>query len=106
MGVDVLAVGAHPDDVDMIAGGTVAKMVSRGRSVVIVDMTRGEMSSRGTPEERAVEAQNAGKVLNVSERVILDMGDGRLEDNEKNRTQMIELVREYRPKIVMGATPA
>ena len=53
MGVDVLAVGAHPDDVDMIAGGTIAKLVRRGKSVVILDLTRGELGSRGSPEKRA-----------------------------------------------------
>ncbi|MBU0755264.1 MAG: bacillithiol biosynthesis deacetylase BshB1 [Planctomycetes bacterium] len=102
MGIDLLAVGAHPDDVDMIAGGTVSKLVHRGKSVVIVDLTRGEMGTRGSPDLRAEEANKAAEVLGVKKRIILDMGDGRLENNEKNRRQLIEIIREYRPRIVMG----
>ena len=102
MGVDVLAVGAHPDDVDMIAGGTLAKLKGRGRSIVVVDLTRGEMGTRGSPELRADEANNAASVLGVDNRIILDMGDGRLEANEENRRKIIEIIREFRPKVVMG----
>jgi bacillithiol biosynthesis deacetylase BshB1 len=102
MGVDVLAVGAHPDDVDMIAGGTVLKLKDRGKSVVIVDLTRGEMGTRGSPDLRAEEALSAAQVLGVEDRIILDMGDGRLENNEENRRRLIEIIREYRPRIVMG----
>lgn len=102
MGIDVLAVGAHPDDVDMIAGGTVSKLVDRGKSVVIVDLTRGEMGTRGSPDLRAEEAQRAAKILGVRDRVILDMGDGRLENSEANRCKLIEIIREYRPAVVMG----
>ena len=102
MGVDVLAVGAHPDDVDMIVGGTLAKLTARGRSVVILDLTRGEMSSRGTPEIRAEEAMRAGQVLGVDDRIILDLGDGRLEDSMENRRVLVEMIRELRPRIVMG----
>jgi bacillithiol biosynthesis deacetylase BshB1 len=102
MGVDVLAVGAHPDDVDMIAGGTIAKLIRRGKSVVIVDLTRGEMGTRGSPDLRAEEAKNAAEVLGVDDRITLDMGDGRLENNEENRCRLVEIVREYRPKVVMG----
>ncbi len=102
MGIDLLAVGAHPDDVDMIAGGTVAKMASMGRSVVIIDLTRGEMGTRGSPEKRAHEASEAAKVLGVKQRITLDLGDGMLEDNAKNRTRLIEAIREFRPALVMG----
>lgn len=102
MGVDVLAIGAHPDDVDMIAGGTIAKLVSRGKSVVIMDLTRGEMGTRGSPESRQEEARCAARLLGVEERVILDLGDGRLEDSMESRVQVIEKIREFRPKVVMG----
>lgn len=102
MGVDILAVGAHPDDVDMIAGGTISKLVSRGKSVVIVDLTRGEMGTRGNPELRAREAQQAADTLKVQERITLDLGDGRLEDNQESRRQVIELIREHKPKLVLG----
>ena len=102
MTVDVLAIGAHPDDVDMIAGGTVAKLVSRGKSVTILDLTRGEMGTRGTPELRREEALAAAKVLGVTDRIQLDLGDGRLEDNAESRRQLIEIIRELRPTVVMG----
>lgn len=102
MVVDVLAIGAHPDDVDMIAGGTIAKLVNRGKSVVIMDLTRGEMGTRGSPELRQEEARCAARVLGVQERITLDLGDGRLEDNLENRRQVIEKIRAFRPKVVMG----
>jgi N-acetylglucosamine malate deacetylase 1 len=100
MSIDMLAIGAHPDDVDMICGGTVAKMVAIGRKVVIVDLTRGETGSRGTPEGRAEEAQAAAKVLGVQERIGLDLGDGCMMDTLENRRVLIELIRKYRPKLV------
>ncbi len=102
MGIDVLAVGAHPDDVDMIAGGTIAKLVHRGKSVVILDLTRGEMGTRGTPDLRSEEAMRAARILGVEKRVTLDLGDGRLEDNYERRRQVSEKIRELRPSIVMG----
>jgi bacillithiol biosynthesis deacetylase BshB1 len=102
MGIDLLAVGAHPDDVDMIAGGTIAKLVSRGKSVVILDLTRGEMGSRGSPDLRAKEAQCAAGVLGVNERITLDLGDGRLEDNMENRRKVMEIIRQFKPTVVAG----
>jgi bacillithiol biosynthesis deacetylase BshB1 len=100
--VDVVAIGAHPDDVEMTIGGTIAKLVSRGKSVAIVDLTRGEMGSNGTPELRATEAAAAAAVLGVSQRYCLDMGDGTLENSLKNRTAVMEILRELRPKIVFA----
>jgi bacillithiol biosynthesis cysteine-adding enzyme BshC/bacillithiol biosynthesis deacetylase BshB1 len=102
MGVDVLAIGAHPDDVDMIAGGTIAKLSQRGKTVVILDLTRGEMGTRGSPETRAQEATKAGQVLGVDHRITLDLGDGRLEDHYESRRQVIEVIRELRPQLVLG----
>jgi len=102
MRVDVLAIGAHPDDVDMICGGTLAKLAARGRRVAILDLTRGEMGTRGTPELRAEEAMAAAEVLGVCQRTILDLGDGRLRDSEESRRQVIEILRALRPAIVMG----
>jgi len=99
--VDVLAIGAHPDDVDMICGGTLAKLVSRGRRAAIVDLTRGEMASRGTPEIRDREARAAARTLGVQERVILDLGDGRLENNAENRRRLIEVIRRLRPTLIL-----
>ena len=102
MGVDVLAVGAHPDDVELAIGGSVAKLVDLGYDVTLLDLTRGEMGSRGTPEIRAEEAAAAAKVLGVSERIGLDMGDGILMDTLENRKALIEIIRRTRPKIVLA----
>jgi len=102
VGIDLLAIGAHPDDVDMTVGGTLAKLADRGKSVVILDLTRGEMGSRGSPEERAQEAQAAARVLGVKERIILDLGDSRLEDNAENRRRVMEWIRRLRPALVLA----
>jgi len=99
--VDLLAFGAHPDDVEMIAGGTLAKMIDRGRRVVIADLTRGEMGTRGDAEKRAREAKGAADLLGATERINLDMGDGVLEDTLENRARLIETVRRYRPALVL-----
>jgi len=99
--IDVLAIGAHPDDVDLICGGTIAKMTSHSRSVVIVDLTRGEMGSRGTPEEREREARVAADKLGVRDRFSLDLGDGVLENTSDNRRKLIEIIRNYRPTLIL-----
>jgi bacillithiol biosynthesis deacetylase BshB1 len=101
MAVDVLAIGAHPDDVDMICGGTLAKLAARGRAVAILDLTRGEMATRGTPDTRREEARRAATILGAQERVALDLGDGRLENSAANRRQVIEVIRRLRPKIIL-----
>jgi len=102
MGIDLLAIGAHPDDVDMIAGGAVAKLTSRGKRVVIVDLTMGEMATRGDPNQRAKEAASAAAVLKVEDRINLNLGDGVLENSKENQYRLIEVIREFQPKIVMG----
>ncbi len=102
MSIDVLAVGAHPDDVDLTIGGTVAKLTSQGRSVTILDLTRGEMGTRGTVETRAEEAERASKVLGASERITLDLGDGILENSLESRRQVIEVIRDLQPALVLG----
>ena len=102
MSVDVLAIGAHPDDVEMTVGGTLAKLADRGRSVAIVDMTRGEMGSNGTAEQRDEESAAAAKVLGVAQRINLDLGDGLLVNTIANRTRVIEVIRDLRPTIVLA----
>ncbi len=101
MGIDVLAIGAHPDDVDLICGGTLAKLASRGKSVVILDLTRGEMATRGSPVIRAKEAQAAAKVLGIRERIPMDLGDGRLENSVDVRLEVIEQIRRLRPGLIL-----
>lgn len=102
MSVDVLAIGAHPDDVEMICGGTLAKLIDRGKSVAILDMTRGELGTRGTPEKRADEAVQAAALLGVTERICLDLGDGKLANTEASRIKVIEQIRRLRPKLVLA----
>ncbi len=101
MGIDVLAIGAHPDDVELAIGASVAKLVDRGYDVVLLDLTRGEMGSRGTPEIRAEEAAAAAKALGAKSRISLDMGDGILMDNLDNRKAVIEVIRAERPSLVL-----
>ena len=100
--LDFLAIGAHPDDVEFALGGVVAKMAHQGKRVGIVDLTRGEIASRGTPESRQKEAMASAKVLGVEKRQILDLGDGQLVADLETRKKVIEIIREERPKIVFA----
>ena len=101
MRADVVAIAAHPDDVELRVGGTVRKLVSAGRRVVIVDLTRGELATRGTPDIRAAEAKEAAKALGVADRVNLGLPDGGLENTLAYRTAIIEVIREFRPVVVL-----
>ncbi len=100
--VDVLAIGAHPDDVEMIAGGTLAKLAARGKTFAILDLTRGEMGSRGDAGTRQREALRAAGILGAAERITLDLGDGRLRDTDEARRQVIEIIRRLKPRLVLG----
>jgi bacillithiol biosynthesis deacetylase BshB1 len=102
MKLDVLAIGAHPDDVELGMGGFLLRMKSLGYTTGIVDLTRGEMGSRGTPEIRAQEAQAAGSLLGVRVRKNLDLGDGHLELNLANRHALAYAIRELKPTFVVG----
>jgi len=102
MTVDVLAIGAHPDDIELIAGGTIAGLVRRGKRVAVIDLTRGEMGTRGTAEERAREAAAAAEVLGLAERINLDLGDGRVANTRENRRRVIGEMRRLRPSIVLN----
>jgi N-acetylglucosamine malate deacetylase 1 len=103
--VDLIFFGAHPDDVELSVGATVAKSVKDGLRVGIVDLTRGEMGTRGTPQVRKREAQNAAKVLGASFRTQLDFQDGNLQTGRDQELQIIELLRRYRPKLVIAPWP-
>jgi N-acetylglucosamine malate deacetylase 1 len=98
---DILAFAAHPDDVELSCAGTLMKHIEAGMSVGIVDLTQGEMGSRGTIETRYAEAADASKIMGVSERVNLKMADGFFEINEKNKRLIVEQIRRFRPKIVL-----
>lgn len=100
MKVDVLAIGAHPDDVELGCGGTIAKLISEGKKVAIIDLTQGELGTRGTNETRAIEAKNAGEILGISARENLKMKDGFLINSEEYQLRIIKAIRTYQPEIV------
>lgn len=101
MKLDILAIGAHPDDVELGCGATVAKMVGSGKKVGIVDLTRGELGTRGTAETRKTEAADAARILGVSVRENLGFRDGFFTDDEEHQMKIIEVIRKYRPEIVL-----
>jgi len=99
--LDVLAVAAHRDDVEQTCGGTLLKMAERGYRTGILDLTQGEMGTRGTAEDRAREAQAAARLLNVSIRHALDIPDGRVENTWENRIKIARVIREQRPHVLI-----
>lgn len=103
--LDVLALSAHPDDVELCAGGTVCMLTSQGYRVGVVDFTRGELGSRGTPEGRLEEAAAAAEILNLATRDNLGLPDGDIANTPANRLKLIRLVRRYRPHIVLANPP-
>ena len=103
--VDVLAFSPHPDDADLGCGGTLAALASRGLSFGIVDLTRGEMATRGTPEIRAREAREAARILGARFRETLDLGDGGLRTDRAAELRVVEAVRRARPRVVLAPLP-
>jgi N-acetylglucosamine malate deacetylase 1 len=101
--LDVIAVGAHPDDVEIGCGGTVASLVEQGYRVGIVDLTDGEPTPRSSgPESRLAEAQRAAKTLGAAVRVTLDLPNRRLFDSFESRALLATEFRKYRPRLVLG----
>jgi bacillithiol biosynthesis deacetylase BshB1 len=98
---DVLAVGAHPDDAELVMGGTIAREASRGRRVALVDLTRGECGSRGTPDTRAREAEAAARILGAAHRESLGLPDARLQVTPEYKDAVVEVVRRLRPTVVL-----
>ena len=101
MKLDILAFGAHPDDVELGCSGTIAKEVSLGKKVGIIDLTRGELGTRGSVEIRNSESAKASEILGVSVRENLDMRDGFFINDEAHQLKIIEILRKYRPEIVL-----
>jgi len=101
MKLDILAFGAHPDDVELGCGGTLAKEISLGRKVGIIDLTQGELGTRGSVEIRKVESELASKILGISVRENLYMRDGFFSNDETHQMQVIKMIRKYRPNIVL-----
>ncbi len=104
MKLDILAFGAHPDDVELGCGGTIAKEVTLGKKVGIIDLTRGELGTRGSVEIRNQEAAAAAKILGVSIRENLDMRDGFFVNDEAHQLKIIKMIRKYQPDIVLCNT--
>jgi bacillithiol biosynthesis deacetylase BshB1 len=101
MKVDILAIGVHPDDVELSCSGTIAKHITLGKKVGILDLTLGELGTRGSAELRTKEANEAAKILGVSFRTQLKMKDGFFENNEAHQLQIIEIIRKHQPEIIL-----
>jgi N-acetylglucosamine malate deacetylase 1 len=99
--LDILAIAAHRDDVEQTCGGTLLKAARRGQRTGILDLTRGEMGTRGTAEDREREAKDAAKILGVEWRQALDIPDGRVENTWENRLKVAEVIRKTRPRVVI-----
>jgi bacillithiol biosynthesis deacetylase BshB1 len=103
--VDLLAIAAHRDDVELTCGGTLAKAARAGHRVGIIDLTQGEMGTRGDAKTRAGEAERAAKTLGVTLRLNAGMRDAHLENNETSRKQLVELIRRMKPRVVILPFP-
>lgn len=101
MKLDILAFGAHPDDIELGCGGTIAKEIQLGKKVGIIDLTRGELGTRGSAEIRDKEAENAARILGVTIRENLKMRDGFFRNDEAHQMQIIQMIRKYKPEIVL-----
>lgn len=106
MKLEVIFFGAHPDDAELSCGGTIIKMVESGKKVGIIDLTRGELGTRGTDKIRAMETKNACKILGVKIRENLKLKDTSIENTYINRIKVIKLIRKYKPQIIFLPYPS
>ncbi|MEL7834231.1 bacillithiol biosynthesis deacetylase BshB1 [Fodinibius sp. Rm-B-1B1-1] len=106
MKLDLLALSAHPDDTELCCGGTLAALVNQGKKVGVVDFTRGEMGSRGTPEQRLKEAQHASEIIGLEVRKNLGLPDTQLESTREYQKKIIQQIRKYRPHICFVGAPS
>lgn len=104
--LDILVIAAHPDDAELGCGGVLAKHVSLGHRVGVVDLTRGELGTRGTPATRDAEAAAASKILGLSVRENLGMADGFFQNNPEHQLPIAAVVRKYQPTVVITNAPA
>jgi N-acetylglucosamine malate deacetylase 1 len=100
--VDVLAIAAHRDDVELTCGGTLLKAAAQGRRTAIVDLTQGEMGSRGSAELRAAEASQAAEILGVAARVNLGLPDAGIINTPETRAKLVRLIRQFQPRVVLA----
>lgn len=101
MKLDILAIGVHPDDVELSCSGTILKHIALGKKCGIVDLTSGELGTRGSGELRLVEAANAAKIMGVSVRDNLGMADGFFKNDKEHQLEIIKKIREYQPEIIL-----
>lgn len=99
--VDIMAIGTHPDDVEFGCGGILCREAALGRSILIVDLTIGERATNGTPSERRLEAQAAAAIIGAK-RICLDFIDCEVADNYENRIKLVDIIRRYRPRLVLA----
>lgn len=105
MKLQILAIGVHPDDVELGCAGTLLAAIEEGKKVGIVDLTRGELGTRGTPETRKVEARNAADILGIQVRENLGMADGFFQNDEAHQLILIAAIRKYQPDIILANAP-
>ena len=105
MKLDILAIGAHPDDVESGCGGTLAKEIKNGKIVGILDLTKGELGTRGTDETRRTEANDAKNILGVAVRENLGIPDGFFLNDKENQLKIVEIIRKYQPEIILSNAP-
>lgn len=103
--LDILAIAAHRDDVELTCGGTLIKAAARGQRTAIVDLTRGEMGTRGSAQLRAQEASHAAEILGVAARENAGLPDARIENTPETRRQIASLIRKFRPRVVIAPAP-
>lgn len=104
MNVDVLAIAAHPDDIEMTCSGTILSLVAQGKTVAGVDLTRGELGTRGTPEIRQQEAQEGTRIMKLVARENMGFRDGFFKNDEEHQMALIPVIRQFRPEIVLTNT--
>ncbi len=102
MKLDILAFGAHPDDVELSCSGTIINEIKKGKKAGIVDLTRGELGTRGTAAIRDMEAANAATIMGLSVRENLNMADGFFELSQANKLEVVKMIRKYRPEVVFA----
>lgn len=100
--LDVLGFGAHPDDVEISCGGSIAKLVQQGKKVGLIDLTMGELGTRGSGPLRLIEAADAAEILGVKHRENLQLSDGFFEENQESLIKVIEMIRKYQPDVVLA----
>lgn len=101
MKLDILAIGSHPDDVELSCGATIAKEIANGKTVGIIDLTRGELGTRGTAESRDEESEVASNILGIAMRTNMEFADGFFVNDKQHQMELIKMIRKFRPEIVL-----